>query len=396
MKISMRAQNVKPSATLAISGKAKQMREQGVDVVNLSAGEPDFDTPARVCEAAKRAIDEGRTRYTLTPGIIELRQAICARMEADYGFRPHPDEVVVSCGAKHSLYLAMQALVNPGDEVIVPAPYWVSYPPQVELCDGVPVIVPTDTDSSFKLTPELLERHISPRTRLLILNSPSNPTGQIYNAEELAALAEVIRRHEISVICDDIYDKLVYDGRRFASLTALDGMRERCVVVNGVSKSSAMTGWRIGYLVAPLPLAKACSRLQGQMTSNAASIAQYAALEAIGNEATELAGWVREFEARRNRIVALLNDIEGIACALPGGAFYAFADIRGLLSRSQAGRALDSDMAWADYLLDSAHVASVPGSAFGAEGFLRFSFATSMERIGEGLLRVKRAVEATR
>lgn len=396
MKPSKRAQNVKPSATLAISGKAKQMREQGVDVVNLSAGEPDFDTPARICDAARRAIDEGRTRYTLTPGIIELRQAICARMERDYGFRPDPDEVVVSCGAKHSLYLAMQALVDPGDEVIIPAPYWVSYPPQVELCDGVSVIVPTDADSSFKLTPAQLAEAITPRTRLLILNSPSNPTGQVYRADELAALAEVIRKREITVLCDDIYDKLVYDGQRFESLTAQDGMRERCVVVNGVSKCAAMTGWRIGFLVAPLAIAKACSRLQGQMTSNAASIAQYAALEAIGGEATELAGWMREFQARRDKIVELLNEIEGIRCALPGGAFYAFADIRELLSRSHAGRALDSDMAWADYLLESAHIACVPGSAFGAEGFLRFSFATSMERIGEGLSRVRRAVELTR
>jgi aspartate aminotransferase len=396
MKLSKRANNVKPSATLAISGKAKQMRADGIDVINLSAGEPDFDTPKRICDAAHAAIDKGQTRYTLTPGILELRQAICKACERDYGFAPHPDQVVVSCGAKHSLYLAMQALLDPGDEALIPAPYWVSYPPQVELCDAVPVIVPTDASSSFKLTPATLRAAISPRTKLLILNSPSNPTGQVYSAAELKALGEVIRETGITVICDDIYEKLIYDGQRFASLASIDEtLRGQCVIVNGVSKSAAMTGWRIGYLIAPLTVAKAISRMQGQMTSNATSIAQYAALEAIAGEAVELADWRSQFEARRNHIVALLNEVPGVTCATPGGAFYAFADFNALLTRRFGDTLLDTDMAWADYLLDTAHVASVPGSAFGADGFLRFSFATSMDRITDGLARLKAAVEST-
>ncbi len=397
MKLSQRARRVQPSATLAVSTKAKSMRADGIDVVNFSAGEPDFPTPEPICEAARQAIANGFTKYTPTPGIPELRAAICKRFKEDYGFSVLPEQVVVSCGAKHSIYLALAALVDPGDEVLIPAPYWVSYPPQVELCDGVPVIVETTPENGFRMTPDDLRQALTPRSRVLILNSPSNPTGQLYSRAEMEALAEVVLEAGLMVICDDIYEKLIYDSREFVSLSQIsDAVRTQCIVTNGVSKCASMTGWRIGYLAAEPELAKAVTRLQGQMTSHPTSIAQYAAVEALGQPLPQLGEWVAAFQTRRDRMVELLNNIEGVRCESPPGAFYCFADWRGLLDRKTEGKALDGDMEWAEYLLDAAQTACVPGSPFGAPGFLRFSFACGLDRIEDGLARVKKAVEQTR
>jgi len=396
MRLSQKALNIKPSATLAISGKAKQMRADGIDVVNFSAGEPDFDTPERVSNAAIKAINDGQTKYTLVAGILPLRQAIADKMQKDYGFSVSTDQVLVSCGAKHSLYLAFATLLDEGDEVIVPSPYWVSYPPQISLVGGKTVIAETGAETSFKLTPDILRSAITDKSKLLVLNSPSNPTGQLYSKEELIALSEVIIEHDLTVICDDIYEKLVYGGKTFLSMASVsEEMQKRSIVINGVSKCSAMTGWRIGYMVAEEEFIKAATRIQGQMTSNSSSIAQYAALEAIGGEATELIKWSQEFEKRRNKMVQSLNAIEGISCAVPDGAFYAFADIRGLAGKKYGERVLNDDMDWAAYLLERAHVATVPGSPFGAPGFLRFSFATSLDIIEDGMKKMADAVEAT-
>lgn len=397
MKLSKKALEIKPSATLAISGKAKQMRASGINVVNFSAGEPDFDTPERVNNAAIQSINDGKTKYTLVAGIVELREAIAKKMEKDYGFQVSADQVLVSCGAKHSLYLAFATLLDEKDEVIVPAPYWVSYPPQISLVGATPVILETKPEDNFKMTPEGLKSAITDKTRMLVLNSPSNPTGQLYTKEELLALSEVIIENDLTVICDDIYEKLVYGGKTFISMASVsEEMRKRSIVINGVSKCSSMTGWRIGFMVAEEDMIKAATRIQGQMTSNPSSIAQYAALEAIGGKATELESWVQQFEKRRDVMVQSLNAVEGIECATPDGAFYAFADIHGLKGRKVGDKVLNDDMDWAAYLLESAHVATVPGSPFGAPGFLRFSFATSLAIIEEGMEKLKKAVEETR
>ncbi len=393
MQISQRAANVKPSATLAVDGKAKQMKAQGIDVLSFSAGEPDFNTPERIQNAAIMAMQQGQTKYTPTPGILPLRQAIVDKFHKEYGYEITPEMVIVSCGAKHSIYLALAALIDPGDEVLIPAPYWVSYPPQVELNGGVSVIVETKAENGFRMTPEELRQAITPRSRVLILNSPSNPTGQVYSKQELAALAEVLRDTGITVISDDIYQKLLYDGQTFAAFSQVsDDARARTVVINGVSKCSAMTGWRIGYLVAEPAFAKAVARLQGQMTSHPTSIAQFAAVEAIAGEGVELKDWLARYQKRRDIMVAGLNAMDGVQCDTPQGAFYAFADFRGVLGKQADGRVIQDDMELADYLLESVQVACVPGSAFGAPGFLRLSFATSSDVIEKGIARLQTAL----
>ena len=393
MKISRKAAAVAPSSTLAVAAKAKKLRAEGVDIISFSAGEPDFDTPEKVREQGKLAIDKGYTRYTPTSGALDLRLAVARKIKRDYGFEVETDEIVVNSGAKHSIFLALAGLLDPGDEVIIPSPYWVSYPVQVRLNDGVPVIVETYAEERFRLTPEKLKAAITPNTRVLILNSPSNPTGMIYGRGELEGLAEVVVENDLSVISDDIYEKLIYDGLSFTSISQVsEELRARTVIVNGVSKCAAMTGWRIGYAVADRTLIQAMTRIQGQSTSHPDSIAQYASLEAVlGDE--WLPGWVAEFEKRRNRMVELLNEISGVTCLKPDGAFYAFADFRELLSRGPGGRELKNDLDLADYLIDEAGVACVPGSGFGAEGFLRLSFATSMANIEEGVKRIRESVE---
>ncbi|WP_338817861.1 Aspartate aminotransferase [Moorella thermoacetica] len=389
MQLAQRAAGISPSPTLAIDAQAKAMKAKGVKVINFSAGEPDFGTPEHIKQAAIDALAAGFTRYTPVAGIPELRQAICASLAAR-GVTYEPADIVVSCGAKHSLYNAMQVLLNAGDEVILSAPYWVSYYEQVKLAGGVPVVVTTGPDTGFKLTPGLLEAAITPRTRLLILNSPCNPTGAVYSREELAALAEVIVARDLIVISDEIYAALLYDGLTHTSIASLaPEVKERTILIDGVSKTYAMTGWRIGYAAAPRPVAKAMTDLQSHSTSNPTSIAQKAAVAALTGSQEAVEMMRREFEQRRNRILAGLRELPGIECNQPGGAFYVFPYIGKLFGRKFRGRVLGNSTDVATVLLNEFQVAVVPGVAFGAEPYLRLSYATSMDQIEAGLERLR-------
>ncbi|AKX94273.1 pyridoxal phosphate-dependent aminotransferase [Neomoorella thermoacetica] len=389
MQLAQRAAGISPSPTLAIDAQAKAMKAKGVKVINFSAGEPDFGTPEHIKQAAIDALAAGFTRYTPVAGIPELRQAICASLAAR-GVTYEPADIVVSCGAKHSLYNAMQVLLNAGDEVILSAPYWVSYYEQVKLAGGVPVVVTTGPDTGFKLTPGLLEAAITPRTRLLILNSPCNPTGAVYSREELAALAEVIVARDLIVISDEIYAALLYDGLTHTSIASLaPEVKERTILIDGVSKTYAMTGWRIGYAAAPRPVAKAMTDLQSHSTSNPTSIAQKAAVAALTGSQEAVEMMRREFEQRRNRILAGLRELPGIECNQPGGAFYVFPYIGKLFGRKFRGRVLGNSTDVATALLNEFQVAVVPGVAFGAEPYLRLSYATSMDQIEAGLERLR-------
>ena len=381
--------------TLAISAKAKELRAQGVDVVGFGAGEPDFDTPENIKEAACRAIKEGFTKYTPASGTMELKEAICAKMQADNKLAYKPDQVIVSCGAKHSLYNIAQALFDPGDEIIIPAPYWVSYPDQALLQDAVPRIVETREEDNFRLTGELLRAAVTPRSKALILNSPSNPTGCGYTKAQLEEIRDVILEHELFVISDEIYEKLVYGNFQFHSIAELgEEIKARTLVVNGVSKSHAMTGWRIGWAAGPVNIIKAMSTIQSQSTSNPTSIAQKAALEALTGPQDAVTMMVGEFDKRRRAMVDRLNGMNGVSCLLPDGAFYVFARIDDLYGKKYKGKAINTSIEMADYLLNDARVAVVPGGAFGADGYIRLSYATSMEIIDQGLNRMEDAFRA--
>ena len=391
--LSKRAQDVKPSPTLAIDAKAKALKASGVDVVNFGVGEPDFDTPQNVKQAAIKAIQDGFTKYTPAGGIDPLKDAIIAKFARDNGLTYARDEVVVSCGAKHSLYNAAQALFGPGDEVIVPAPYWVSYPDQVALNDAVPVIVKTRETDSFVLSPGALEAAITPKTKAVILNSPSNPTGFAYDAEALGKVAEIACRRGIMVVSDEIYEKLVYEGASHVSIASLGpGIRARTVVVNGLSKSHAMTGWRIGYAAGPREVIRAMTNIQSQSTSNPNSIAQKAAVEALNGPQDSVAAMHREFDARRRYLVGALNGMPGLSCRTPNGAFYAFPNCAKLYGKKAGARGIDSSADLALYLLEEARVAVVPGSAFGDDDHIRLSYATSMENLKKGAQRIAAAL----
>jgi aspartate aminotransferase len=384
IRLATRVKNLKPSPTLAISAKAKAMQAAGVDVVNFGAGEPDFDTPDNVKEAAIAAIREGFTSYTAVPGIPELKQAIVAKLERENRLTYTPEEIIVSCGGKHSFYNLAQALLDPGDEVIVPAPYWVSYPPMVELAGGTAVILTTTAKNGFKVTPAQLRAAITPKTRAVVINSPANPTGAAYTWDELQALAMVAQDEDILVISDEIYEHIVYDGFEQRSIAEISPeMKARTIILNGVSKSYAMTGWRIGFTAGPAPLVAAMTKIQSQSTSNPTSISQKAAVEAYNGQQDFIASVLPAFRARRDFIVKALNEIPGITCFNPVGAFYAFPAVHGLL-----GGAVQDSLALAELLLDEAKIAPVPGEAFGAPGFLRFSYATSMENIEKGMERL--------
>ena len=389
MKIARRAAGINPSPTLAIDTRAKAMKAQGIQVINFSAGEPDFDTPEPIKQAAVDALKAGFTRYTPVAGIAELRQAVCDSLQSR-GLVYEPADIVVSCGAKHSLYNAMQVLLNEGDEVILSAPYWVSYYEQVKLAGGVPVVVNTDAASDFKLTPADLQGALTTRTRLLVLNSPCNPSGVVYSRDELAALAEVILSRDIMVISDEIYAALLYDGLTHTSIAALGPeIKARAIVIDGVSKTYAMTGWRIGYAAAPRNIATAMTDLQSHSTSNPTSIAQKAAAAALTGSQEAVENMRREFEQRRNRILAGLRELPGVACNQPGGAFYVFPFIGGLLGRKFRGQTLSSSTDVATALLNEYQVAVVPGIAFGADPYLRLSYATAMAQIEAGLERLR-------
>jgi aspartate aminotransferase len=394
MKLADRVNRIQPSPTLAIDAKAKALRAQGVDVVSFGAGEPDFDTPAAIGDAARSAIDSGFTKYTPVGGINDLKDAISIKMKRDHGIEYSREEICVSCGAKHSLYNISQALIQDGDEVIIPAPYWVSYPDQVMLAGGTPIFIETREESAFKITPQQLEKAITPRTKALIINSPCNPTGTSYTMEELRAIAQVCLRHDFMIISDDIYERLIYDGLVFSNIVqAAPELKQRVVLVNGVSKTYAMTGWRIGYACGPKELIAAVTKMQSQSTSNACSIAQKAAVEAIAGSQERVSVMVREFEKRRTYIIERLNSMPGVTCFTSTGAFYAFPNFSALYGKSFNGRVITNSTEFADYLLEEARVALVPGIAFGDDRHARLSYASSMENITEGLNRIERAIQ---
>lgn len=383
-----RVKRVKPSPTLAMDAKAKEMKAEGEDIVNFGVGEPDFDTPENIKEAAIKAIREGFTKYTPVGGTLALKDAIIEKFRADNSLEYSRDEVIVSCGAKHSLYNIAQALFGPGDEVIIPSPYWVSYPAQVLLNDAEPVFVRTFEDDSFMLRPEALEDAITDRTKALILNSPSNPTGLTYDRKALEAIADIAVRRGFFVISDEIYEKLLYDGAEHISIASLGNViKDKTIVVNGLSKSHAMTGWRIGYAAGPAEIIKAMTKVQSQSTSNPTSIAQAAAVEALTGPQDFLGTMLAEFDKRRKYLVDGLNSIPRVKCLTPTGAFYAFPNISGFY-----GEKIKSSSELAMYLLEEAKVALVPGDAFGDDAFIRISYATSIEDIGKALDRIKAAV----
>lgn len=394
MQLARRIRQIPPSATLALNAKANALKAQGVDVVNFGVGEPDFDTPENIKEAAIRAIREGFTRYTPVGGIPELKEAIIHRFKTDLGLTYKPPEIMVSCGGKHALYNLFQVLFDAGDEVIVPAPYWVSYPPMLRLAEAEPVIVPTREENGFKLTAEELKEHITPRTRGLILNSPSNPTGMVYSRKELEALAGVVLAHDLIVISDDIYDKILFDGESFVNLAMLaPELKERTFVLNGVSKTYAMTGWRIGYAAGPEPAIAAAVNLQSQSTSNPSSIAQKASVEALTGPQDSVTEMVREFAWRRDDIYRRLQDIPGVTSVKPGGAFYIFPNFSAYFDRLKPAPGQSYSQALAEYFLEEAKVAAVPGAEFGEDRCIRLSFATSRERIATGVTRIREALE---
>jgi len=392
--LSLRAQKIKPSPTLAIDSRAKAMKASGVDVVNFGVGEPDFDTPDNIKEAACRAIRDGFTKYTPVGGIDPLKDAIIEKFGSDNGIAYSREQIVVSCGAKHSLYNIAQALYGQGDEVIIPSPYWVSYPDQVLLNDAQPVFVPTYEKDSFMVKPEALVACITGKTKALILNSPSNPTGMVYDRKTLEKIAELAVRHKFYVISDEIYEKLVYDSAVHISIASLgDEIRARTIVVNGLSKSHAMTGWRLGFTAGPADVIKAMTNIQSQSTSNPCSITQKAAVEALKGPQDFIALMRSEFDKRRTFIVNELNTIPGMHCVTPNGAFYAFPNTAKIYGSRFGGKTIASSTDLALYLLEEAQVALVPGDAFGDDNYLRISYATSLDDIRKGTERIRQAVQ---
>lgn len=397
MQLAQFTRHLKPSETLAISAKAKALRAQGRDVIDFSVGEPDFNTPDNVIQAAEHAMAEGFTKYTQASGLPALRQAIADKLQRENDLHYEPDQIIVSCGAKHVLYNLAMVLVDPGDEVIIPGPYWVTYPTQVQMAGGTPVIIPTTAAEGFKITGEVLRRYLTPATKGIILNSPCNPTGAVYTPAELQDLAEVLGDTGLYVITDEIYEHMVYDGLRQVSIATLSPeLKERCIVVNGVSKSYSMTGWRLGFCAGPADVIAACGHLQSQSTSNPTAFAQMAAIEALTGPQDSVHAMAAAFVERRDFVVARLNAIDGIACPMPQGAFYTFPKISALFGRHANGRALSNSADVIDYLLDAAGVALVPGEAFGADDHLRLSYAASMEALRTGLDRLDQAVRQLR
>lgn len=392
MKLSDRINRLAPSATLAMSQKSGEMKAQGVDVINLSVGEPDFNTPAHIKEAAKKAIDENYSRYSPVAGYASLREAVVCKLKRENGLEYTPAQISVSNGAKQGVCNTVMTLVNPGDEVIIPAPYWVSYPQMVKLAGGTPVIVNTGFAQDFKMKPEQLEAAITPRTRLLILCSPSNPTGSVYSKEELKALADVVLSHEdVYVLADEIYEHINYTGRH-ESIAQFAGMQERAIIVNGVSKAYAMTGWRIGYIAAPEWIVKGCNKLQGQYTSGPCSVSQKAAEAAYNSDQSCVEEMRLAFERRRNLIVSLAKDIPGLEVNCPQGAFYLFPKCSSFYGKSYGSYIVNNSTDLAMYLLDEAHVATVGGDAFGDPECFRMSYATSDDNIKEAMRRIKEAL----
>lgn len=395
MELSHRVLNIKPSPTLAVAAKATRLRAEGKDIINLGVGEPDFDTPKHIREAGIAAINQGFTRYTAVGGTPSLKKAVCDKFKRDNGLEYNPNQVLVSCGGKQSFYNLTQALINPGDEVIIPAPYWVSYPDMVLLAEGKPVIVEAGIQQGFKITPAQLEAAITPKTKLLVINSPSNPTGAVYDKAELAALGEVLRRHpQVAIASDDMYEHIRMQEGEYANiLNACPDLYERTLVLNGVSKAYAMTGWRIGYAAGPAKIIAAMDNIQSQSTSNPTSISQVAAEAALNGDQACITPMLEAFRERHRYVVDALNAIPGVHCVDSGGAFYAFPNVSSAIEKlhgvGKLARATDLDLA--DRLLEFG-VALVPGSAFGAEGCIRISFATSMENLRKAVDRIAAAL----
>jgi aspartate aminotransferase len=392
--LSSRAKSLKPSPTLAINAKAKSMQAQGIHVISFGAGEPDFDTPDNIKSAAKKAIDDGFTKYTPVGGIDDLKDAIIKKFQRDSGLTYKRSEILVSCGGKHSFYNLAQAMFDQGDEVIVPSPYWVSYPPMVALANATPVVVQTFEKDEFKIKPEELKKAITPKTKALIINSPSNPTGCAYMKKELEKIAEIAISKNFFVISDEIYEKIVYDGFQFTSIASLsEEVKKKTIIVHGVAKTYAMTGWRIGYTAGSEEIISAMNNIQSQSTSNPTSIAQKASVEALIGPQNEVGKMVSAFAQRRDYIVDRLNKIPGVSCYKPAGAFYVFPNFSSYYGNSYQGKKIENSTALADYFLDVARVAVVPGIEFGADPFERLSYATSMEDIKEGLNRIEETLK---
>lgn len=391
MYLSKKGQGISPSPTLSIDAKYKAMLADGIDVVGFGAGEPDFDTPQNIKDAAIEAINKGFTKYTPAAGMLSLKQAVCSKLKRDNGLDYVPAEIVISNGAKHSLVNAFIAILNFGDEVIIPAPFWVSYPEMVKLADGVPVYLYTKEEDNFKFTIEELEAVITPKTRALILNSPSNPTGMIYNREELTAIAEFAVKNNIYVISDEIYEHLIYvGGEGHISIASLgEDIKKLTIIINGVSKSYAMTGWRIGYTASAKEIADIMSNIQSHATSNPCSISQVAAVEALNGPQDSIPKMRAAFAERLDYMVERINSIDGVSCIRPQGAFYVMMNIKKILGRKIDGRVIETSDIFCEMLLEKAKLALVPGVGFGAEGYVRWSYATSMEKIKEGLDRLE-------
>lgn len=391
--LTQRVQRIKPSATMEITAIAADMRAQGIDVISLSAGEPDFDTPENIKQAAIQALQEGFTKYTNVGGTDELKDAICLKLKRDNGLDYGRKEILVSCGAKHSLYNISQVLFEQGDEVIIPAPCWVSYPDQVELVEAQPILVETREADGFKLMPDLLRQHVTPRTKALILNTPCNPTGAVYGRHELEAIAEIAMEKGFYIISDEVYEKIVYEDTVHYCIVSLDKrLKPLTLLVNGVSKAYSMTGWRIGYAAGPAQLIAAMDKVQGQSTSNPTSISQKASIEALTGPQEAVSAMVTEFEKRRNYVVQRLNAMEGISCYNPQGAFYVFPRVSRFYGFTFNGQPISSSTDLSAYLLKEALVAVVPGAAFEAEEFIRLSYATSMGNLVAAMNRMEEAL----
>ena len=391
LTLANRVQRVKPSPTLAVTARVAELRAAGKDIIGLGAGEPDFDTPDHIKKAAIKAIKDGFTRYTAVDGMPSLKQAIIAKFKQDNGLDYTPEQILVSCGGKQSFYNLAQALLNPGDEVIIPAPYWVSYPDMVRLADGEPVIIRAGVETNFKITPEQLDAAITPKTRIFVINSPSNPTGVAYSKAELAALGEVLKHcPQVLIATDDMYEHILWSEEPFSNiLNACPELYERTIVLNGVSKVYAMTGWRIGYAGGPADLIKAMKKVQSQSTSNPASISQVAAQEALEGDQSCIQPMIKAFKERHDYVVSALNKIDGVTCLPADGTFYVFPHVQKVIDRLDG---VNDDIELAEHLLDEAGVALVPGSAFGAPGYVRISFATSMEILNDALTRLANAL----
>lgn len=391
-QLSDRLNRLAPSATLAMSQKSNEMRAQGVDVINMSVGEPDFNTPEFIKEAGKKAIDDNYSKYSPVPGYLALRQAISEKLKNENGLDYNTSEIIVGTGGKQGVCNAVLALVNPGDEVVIPAPYWVSYPQMVKLAGGIPVVVSTEIENNFKMTPDQLEAAITPKTKMLILCSPSNPTGSVYSKDELQELAEVIRRHEnVFVLSDEIYEHITYVGHTH-SMAEFTGMKERVIIANGASKAYAMTGWRLGWVAAPEWIVKGMNKLQGQYTSGTCDVSQMAALAAYTSPQEAREAMRQAFERRRDLIVELGREINGLEVNVPEGAFYLFPKCSSFFGKSDGTHTISNSADLALYLLEEGHVATVAGDAFGAPGYFRMSYATSEDNIREALRRIKEAL----